>query len=233
MKHIQASTPQDAYLKINELVLKNYEYTLNSRIGDCIEMQNISYTIDNPLEYEFSNEKINRIKYDYAEAFFNFMMSGGTNAQEAFKDYPQAIPFISPPKSSELPENFNGLYGPRIAHQLPKVLEELKQNPNTRRACVLILSEADNCLYGKDETIEYPCCFNITFSIRNGKLNSHFDMRSENTAIVLQLDLYLQCRVLIEVAKILDLPVGKISSNIVSAHIYNRDLKYIEEIIYG
>jgi len=224
-------TFEQAFKSINRFILNTPEFQLESRTGQCNEISNLTYEIEDATTYQFTDPKISRINYKYADTFFNFMIEGGTDAMEAFKDYPQVLKFIEKPKNPELPDNFNSLYGPRIKKQLPDIIKELTNNPSSRRAVILILSENDHILLDKDETIEYPCCLDVTYYIRNKKLHSHCNMRSQNAAIVLQLDMYLQGRLLETLAAELNLPVGNFSSTMVSAHIFERDFKYVKTFI--
>lgn len=219
----------EAYKSLNSFILENGVKS-TSRIGDCLVLKNVAFSIENPNEPVLEEENL-RIKTDYANDFWDFMISGGTDAEEVFKAYPSVSKFIRKPKSKELPDNFNTFYGPRIVSQLPAVIKELKTNPDTRRAVILILDKDDSVLLDKDESLEYPCTTSITFNIEDGKLHSHVHMRSQNTAVVFQLDLLLQLRLLKHLAKILSLEVGTLNFSMVNAHIFERDFDYIKSVI--
>lgn len=229
--NIKKNTFEEAFLEVNKRVLTLPDYQLHSRNGKCNEILNLSYEVSNPLSYKFENQKINRISYDYGEVFYEFMLTGGTDAIEAFKDYPNVIPFIEKPKSPALPDNFNTLYGPRIKIQLDKIINELKNNLNSRRATLLILEKEDANLYNSDETIEYPCTISMSYFIRDNKLNCICNMRSQNTGVVMQLDMYLQGRVLEHIANKLNIKIGKFYANLASAHLFERDFDYIRGLI--
>lgn len=231
MKHLKTDTFEQAFIQINNLVLYSPEYVTSSRLGVCNEIQTLLVEVLEPDIAIFENEKINRIDYQYANDFWEFMISGGTDAKEAFKEYPNVAKFIEKPKSKELPKNFNTFYGPRIAAQLPVILAELSRNPDSRRCVIHILSEKDQVLLDKNETLEYPCTDSITFTIRNDKLNMHVNMRSENTAVVMQLDFFLMSKLFKHVADQLSLKTGVYSSLMVSAHIYERDFEYVKEFL--
>ena len=134
------------------------------------------------------------------------------------------------PKSKDLPKNFNTFYGPRILEQLPMVKSELIKNPDTRRAVISIIYKEDLLLLDKDETLEFPCCDSATFSIRDNKLNVHVHMRSQNMGQVLKLDMYLWGRFTSELAEELDLPVGSLTSSVVSAHVFKKDFDYLKTL---
>lgn len=224
------STFEDAHIGNIKHILSNGQ-KIESRLGDSIDM-NLTYSVDNIRSYQIpSSNNLIKLDYNYIQTFYSWVMSGSTDAQEAFKEYPTVARFIQKPKSSELPENFNTFYGPRIAFQKPFIIEELRRNPNSRRAVISILQPNDLLLLGTDETLEFPCTDSATFSIRNNKLNIHLHMRSQNMLTVVQLDIYLWSRICIEIAKELNIEPGVFSSSIVSAHIYTKDLEHIGQFL--
>ncbi|ADG59989.1 thymidylate synthase [Acinetobacter phage Acj9] len=226
-KHVQAYSFEHAFKRLNRLVLGEPEYMVPSRIGESREILGVLVEVTGPrIGATFASPEINRIDYDYAEKFWEFMISGGTDAKEAFKEYPNVAKFIDKPKSSELPENFNTFYGPRIVAQLPAILKELEK-PNSRRAVIQILQEQDQVLLDANETLEYPCTDSITFSVRDDRLNMHTHMRSQNVATVMQLDFFLMHKLFAYVADKLDLEMDTYTHTIVSAHIYERDVEYV------
>ena len=219
------NSSKEAFKFVNSLALQSPDNVFESRIGNCNEIMNLNVTIMEP-EDEMDIPEANRIPYDYASSFWDFMISGGTDAAEHFKNFPNVKNFVNKPKSPDLPDNFNTLYGPRIVNQLEPLIKELKKS-NTRRGTVCILDAADQVLLDKDETIEYPCTVSVTFSPRNGKLHSHVHMRSQNLAVVWKLDLYLQTRLLKHIAELTGYVPGTLSFSMVSAHIFERDFDYI------
>ncbi|WJZ27916.1 thymidylate synthase [Serratia phage 92A1] len=226
MKHIETITFEDAFKRVNQVILAMPEFETESRIGRCNEVGSMSFEVHDPTTFKFEDPRINRIDYDYAEAFWQFMISGGTDAKEAFKEYPSVAKFINKPKSDVLPANFNTFYGPRIVAQLPALLKELKDKPNSRRVVFQILQEQDQALLDSDETLEYPCTDSLTYYIRDGFLYAHTHMRSQNCAIVLQLDIYLQGKLMQFIADQCGVKLGTYSHTMVSAHVFARDFEY-------
>lgn len=233
MKYIVGKSFEEVFNTLNFQVLNNYDFVTDSRIGSCREIGSILVEVEFPERGAvFKNKDINRIDYDYAENFWDFMIEGGTDATEAFKEYPNVAKFLAKPKSDTLPSNFNTFYGPRIAAQLPAIIKELKEQPNSRRAVIQILQEQDQVLLDSDETLEYPCTDSITFYIRDGHLNMHTHMRSQNTAVVMQLDFYLMSRLMdFMVDQLGDVVHGTYAHSIVSAHIYERDFNYVKKFL--
>ncbi|UJD05800.1 thymidylate synthase [Klebsiella phage PWKp18] len=231
LKHITFPSFQTAFKVLNEEIINNPQFVVDSRIGRCNEIGSASIEILDPTTFMFTDARINRISYEYAEAFWKFMISGGTDAAEAFKEYPNVAKFIDKPKSDVLPANFNTFYGPRIVAQLPALLKELKEKTNSRRVVFQILQEQDQALLDSDESLEYPCTDSITYYIRDGKLYAHTHMRSQNCAVVMQLDFYLQGKLMQYIADKCSVQLGTYSHTMVSAHVFERDFDYVRGFI--
>ena len=227
---IAESTFQEAFESIINEVWKHPDYITDSRIGDMKEIQGLTYLVNDPTSYKFDEPSVGRIDYDYAESFYDWMISGSTDAESLAKEFPRTARFLDKPKSDDLPDNFNTFYGPRIVAQLPLIIKELIDNPNSRRAVLSILTPQDLELLDKDETLEFPCCDSATFSIRDGMLNLHLHMRSQNMGQVLKLDMYLWGRFQCELAKTLNTGIGLFMSSVVSAHVFERDEEYLQSI---
>lgn len=224
-------TFEEAFLKINKEITENPQYTTTSRIGDVSEIQGYTYTINELNSFKFENEVIGRLDYEYANTFYHWMMSGSSDNRLVVDKYPNVARFMEKPKSEDLPANFNTFYGPRILEQLPHIIKELTEHPDTRRAVISILDSKDLLLLDKpDETLEFPCCDSATFSIREEKLNVHLHMRSQNMGQVLKLDMYLWGRFTCELAEKLGLKPGLYTSTVVSAHVFNKDLPYLNSL---
>ena len=238
-KHFKGDRFEDVFIELNREIVTEPEFTFDSRIGKTNEITNCTLEVADPMTYVIQNSKINRISYEYAITFYEFMMSGGgtKEAQEAFAGNERALEFVQPPKSDTLPENFNTLYGPRIVAQQEAVINELADNPNSRRASIMILNPNDHALLQLDEKIEYPCCFNATYYIRDDKVNCHVNMRSQNAAIVLQMDIFIHARLQNHIRNELnyrfdsDYEMGTFTYHMVSAHVYERDFDYVKSFI--
>jgi thymidylate synthase len=223
-------TFEEAFLKINKEITENPQYTTTSRIGDVSEIQGYTYRVNDLGSFVFNEKLIGRLDYDYADTFYNWMISGSSDNKAVIDKYPNVARFMEKPKSDQLPQNFNTFYGPRILDQLPYVLKELKEHPDTRRAVISILDSQDLLLLDKDESLEFPCCDSATFSIRDNKLNVHVHMRSQNMGQVLKLDMYLWGRFTCELATELNIEPGNFTSTVVSAHVFNKDLPYLNSL---
>lgn len=229
-KHLEFEDFEQAYIGNIVAITENPEFEVDSRIGDVWERTRHSYEVRDMKSFKFDTEDLGRLDYDYIEKFYDWLVSGSTDTEEAFKEYPNVAKFLKKPENSELPDNFNTFYGPRIVGQREQVVNELKNNPNSRRAVISILKDSDLILLGTDEKLEFPCTDSATFFIREGKLNCHLHMRSQNMVTVVKLDMYLWARFTCEMAKELDVETGTFSSSIVSAHVFERDQEYLQSL---
>jgi len=180
------------------------------------EALNISFTIEDPRY-----KKTYGFDYEYAEAFFQFLLSGEPYLpQEFLKKYPHTKRFLD---SGELPETFSSAYGPKIKRQLPRVIELLKENPKTRRAVIHILSEEDKTILDHETTMEYPCTNSLQLFIREGKLDFLCSMRSNNVLAVMPYDVYIFASLQEHIAGLLGISLGNYHHQIASAHFFKRD----------
>ena len=226
-KFLQFPTFEEAFIGVASTIIESPEFRTSSRIGDVHEISCLTYTVSDLNSYQFQNESIGRLDYNYANLFYEWMVGGCTDSSTILEQYPNTAKFMEKPKSKELPTNFNTFYGPRILEQLPHVIKELKEKRDTRRAVISILDKTDLLLLDKDESLEFPCCDSATFFIREGKLHIHLHMRSQNMGQVAKLDMYLWGRFTKELADEIKVPVGTFTSSVVSAHVFEKDFEYL------
>ena len=81
-------------------------------------------------------------------------------------------------------ERFFGAYGPKIQDQLPYVVEKLTGDPFSRQAGLTIWRE------NPPATKDVPCTISIFFSIRDGLLHVHANMRSSDVWLGLPYDAF-------------------------------------------
>lgn len=224
-------TFEEAFIGLNKNIRENFQYDIESRIGQTLEICPIMYKVSDVSTFKFDNENLGRLDYEYCNTYYNWMISGNTEVKELSEKYPNTARFLDKPKSELLPANFNTFYGPRILYQLDNIVEEIKRNTHTRRAVISILDKDDTNLLGLNETLEFPCTDSATFFVRDNKLNVHVHMRSQNVGQVIKLDMYLWGRFTTELAERLGFEAGSFTSSIVSAHLFTRDLEYLNKLI--
>ena len=110
--------------------------------------------------------------------------------------------------------------------QVDRVLFDLKNNPTSRRIMTNI--------YNHDELSEmqlYPCAYSMTFNVSGNKLNGILNQRSQD---MLTANGWNTCQYAVLVhmmAHVSGLEVGELVHVIADAHIYDRHVPLVEELL--
>lgn len=123
---------------------------------------------------------------------------------------------------------FHGAYGPRLRTQLPRMIDRLRDDVDTRQAVVTIWDPLHD-LY-EDGLKDYPCTNHMHFMIRDGKLDLHVLMRSNDVWWGLAHDVFQFTQLQLTVAAVLDLPVGRYFHHANSLHFYERDINEVSSL---
>lgn len=124
-------------------------------------------------------------------------------------------------------EVLHGSYGPRLRYQLPKVLDSIREDEDTRQAVATIWDPAYD---GYGDVKDTPCTTMLQWTVRDGKLNMHTRMRSNDVWWGLAYDAFQFTQLQINMAAALDLPVGHYYHHVTSLHIYERDFEAAREV---
>lgn len=112
--------------------------------------------------------------------------------------------------------------------QIEMVIKRLKESPATRRAtAVTWIPPIDSV---RDEV---PCMIVDDFKMRDGRLHLAIFFRSHDFAGAYPANLYGLARLLEYVARETDAQPGSISTTSASAHIYEHDWDWVEEMLQG
>lgn len=110
--------------------------------------------------------------------------------------------------------------------QVDRVLYDLKNNPQSRRILTNIYNFQD-----LHEMHLYPCAYSMTFNVTDGKLNAILNQRSQDTLTANNWNV-VQYSVLVHMmAQVSGLKVGEFVHVISDAHIYDRHIPIVEEIL--
>lgn len=110
--------------------------------------------------------------------------------------------------------------------QVDRVLYDLKHNPASRRIMTNIYVHKDL----KDMNL-YPCAYSVTFNVTENKLNAILNQRSQDMLAANNWNVVQYSALLIMMAKASGLEPGELVHVIADAHIYDRHIPVIEEII--
>lgn len=238
-------TYQDAFIwclrQIMEHGVKPFDETVHKEIN-CLQ-----FKLTNP-QSRITYNPIRKFNLEFANVFFLWLINGRDDFETVAAVNARAGEF------SNNNNKFSTAYGPRVVKQLPKIIEELALNPNTRRACLTILYPSDlDMLLDKREgktKEEYPCTINLQFMMelvgKEYRVNCITTMRSNNMATTVCYDVFLFTMLqeyismkLREIGvKITD--TGIVTSNVGigwyihqanSAHIYEKDVEFVNQML--
>ncbi len=112
--------------------------------------------------------------------------------------------------------------------QVDRVLYDLKNNPASRRIMTNIYNHAD-----LSEMNLYPCAYSMTFNVSGDVLNGILNQRSQDMLAANNWNVCQYSILMHIMAKCSGLKVGELVHVIADAHIYDRHVPIIEEIIAG
>lgn len=117
-------------------------------------------------------------------------------------------------------------YPEGVFDQVDRVIYDLKNNPSSRRIITNIYNHHDLC----DMNL-YPCAYSVTFSVKDGKLNAILNQRSQDMLVANNWNV-VQYAVLVHMmAEVAGLEVGTLIHVIADAHIYDRHIPIVEDLI--
>lgn len=174
---------------------------------------------------------IRKPNYDYIERELEWYKSQSLYVD----DIPGGTPAIWNQVASDLGE-INSNYGYLIwsdenYSQYQNVLEELTANPNSRRAVMIYNRPSMHKDYKRDGMSDFICTYANTFLIRDGKLISHYLMRSNDAVFGYDNDVHWAMHVQKRLAEDLDVECGNIIWTATNLHVYERHFKFIEELM--
>ena len=170
---------------INNKVFRNaneaYEYLHDRIIQDGVEFAdtkalfNVGFYITDPMDNKIINRERNW-KQDYAEAEWQWYLSGNRNISELGKLYGKTPEIWK--RMADDKGNVNSNYGWQWKRnaQLDMVIETLKQKPETRQAAISIYDGKEITDYAHDT----PCTYAVQFTIVHGRLDMCVTMRSND-----------------------------------------------------
>lgn len=110
--------------------------------------------------------------------------------------------------------------------QVDRVIYDLKNNPYSRRIMTNIYVHQD-----LSEMNLYPCAYSVTFNVTGNKLNAILNQRSQDILTANNWNV-VQYAVLVHMmAQVTGLEVGELVHVIADAHIYDRHIPIVEELI--
>jgi len=117
-------------------------------------------------------------------------------------------------------------YSEGMMDQVDRVIYDLKNNPYSRRIITNLYVHQD-----LHEMNLYPCAYSMTFNVTDGRLNAILNQRSQDILTANNWNV-VQYAVLVHMlAQVCGLQVGELVHVIADAHIYDRHIDIVKELI--
>ena len=110
--------------------------------------------------------------------------------------------------------------------QVDRVLYDLKHNPQSRRIMTNIYNHHDLSEMGL-----YPCAYSMTFNVSGNTLNGILNQRSQDMLTANNWNVAQYSVLMHMIAQVSGLEVGEFVHVIADAHIYDRHIPIVKEII--
>jgi thymidylate synthase len=110
--------------------------------------------------------------------------------------------------------------------QVDRVLYDLKHNPYSRRIMTNLYVHAD-----LHEMNLYPCAYSMTFNVTGNRLNGILNQRSQDVLVANNWNVCQYAVLIHMLAQVSGLTPGEFVHVIADAHIYDRHIPLIEELI--
>ena len=110
--------------------------------------------------------------------------------------------------------------------QVDRVLFDLKHNPASRRIMTNIYNHAD-----LSEMALYPCAYSMTFNVTGDRLNAILNQRSQDMLTANNWNVVQYAALTCMLAQVSGLKPGEFMHVIADAHIYDRHVPLVQEII--
>ncbi len=110
--------------------------------------------------------------------------------------------------------------------QVDRVLYDLKHNPNSRRILTSLFNHHD-----LHEMALYPCAYSMTFNVSGDTLNAILNQRSNDMLTANNWNVSQYAMLVMMFAQVSGLKPGELVHVIADAHIYDRHVPMVEELI--
>jgi thymidylate synthase len=174
---------------------------------------------------------IRKPNYEYIERELSWYESQSRYVEDIPGDTPTIWKQVAD-KNGMINSNYGYLiWSEENGKQYENVLNELEKNPNSRRAVMIYNRPSMHTDYCADGMSDFICTYANTFLIRNGKLVSHYLMRSNDSVFGYTADVHWAMHVQKMLASDLGVAVGDLIWTASNLHVYERHFPHIEKLI--
>lgn len=195
--------------------LEDQEFTIDRTGAKTIELLGASFIADEPAIFGTPN-------YDYIQRELRWYSTQSTNVNDIEGDVPQAWKMTAN-KHGEINSNYGHLiYSKRYYQQFNHVINELTENPDSRRASMIYTRPSIWHEYHENGKNDFICTNSVTYYIRKKKVHCVVQMRSNDVVFGYKNDVAWQQHVLNAVANRLYKEPGTITWQVQNLHVYER-----------
>jgi thymidylate synthase len=217
MQHNTVSSIREYF----NLALKSEEFVIDKTGVKTIELAGAQFIADEPAIFGTVNA-------DYVARELEWYKSQSLSVN----DIPGGAPEIWKQVSNshgEINSNYGWcIYSQYNGNQYDNVLKELKQSPNSRRAIMIYTRPFMHYDYKFLGMNDFICTNNVQYLIRNERLHTIVNMRSNDVVFGYRNDFAWQQYVALQLCDDLALQLGNIVWNVGSLHIYERHFGLIK-----
>ena len=203
---------------------KNQEFVIDKTGVKTVELIGESFVVDEDWIIRPPN-------YEYIERELAWYKSQSLYVE----DIPGQTPAIwkqVADKNGKINSNYGYLiWSEENGRQYDNVLNELRKNPNSRRAVMIYNRPTMHSDYCTDGMSDFVCTYANNFLIRDDKLVSHYLMRSNCAIFGANNDFAWARYVQQKLAHDLDIAVGDLIWTASSLHVYEYHFCHIEKLI--
>ena len=201
--------------------LANGEFVTDKTGVKTIEIMNAAFIADEPAIF-------GTVNHEYVARELEWYKSMSLNVY----DIPEPVPAIWKAVADEngfINSNYGWcIYSQENGSQFKNVVEQLKANPDSRRATMIYNRPSMHVDYNKNGMSDFMCTNAVQYLVRNGHVNALVYMRSNDAVFGYKNDFAWQKHVLDQVAEETGIPAGTIYWNVASLHVYERHFELVK-----
>ena len=205
-----------------------YGQTIDKTGVKCIELIGASFLADEPAIFGEPNTEYIQKEIDWYESM-------SLNINDIYgpdREPPAAWEYAADPHGN-INSNYGYLiYSDKFHGQYFKVAEELRMNPDGRRATMIYNRPGIWSEYVEGGKSDFICTNAVAYYIRNGRLDCCVQMRSNDVIYGYKNDYAWQQYVLSNLADDLDLEVGNMIWQVQNLHVYEKHFDLIKPKSY-
>ncbi len=219
MNHFEAATVNDLWRQALSALTSHGECT-SPRGQGVRELRGVTLTLTDP-RYNILTTRERKLNYHFLVAEWLWMRFGHRDVATIAAFNRQLVNY------SDDGLTFFGAYGPRIVSQLDAIVTKLTEDPDSRQAVLEIWRP--EALTAK--TLDVPCTLTWQFFIRNGKLEMHANMRSNDIWLGFPYDIFNFTQIQHELASRLGVKLGNYVHHVGSLHLYDQHVIRVIDIL--